>query len=103
MKLIAEFLIPFVTEIDRGRLTESLIFLGVLLWRLLPHLRVMEKRMLGVEEGVQGIDKSQKEMALEFRSRFESGEARFISIEELQKHTISRLDGIEIIVKPRTN
>lgn len=55
-------------DIQPGRLVESLIFLGVLLWRIRPHLKRVEERLAGLEKAVT--------------DGFKSGEQRFKGIED---------------------
>lgn len=76
-----DFIILVIKDIQPGRLVESLIFLGVLLWRLAPHLKKMEDRMLGVEDGLRSLN-------VAMTKGFDSGTARFESIE-------SRLEKLE--------
>lgn len=69
-----EVVLWILKDIQPGRLTESLIFLVVLLWRIRPHLRKVEDRLAGLEIAV--------------REGFQSGERRFINVE-------SRLSSLE--------
>lgn len=62
-----EVFIAIAKDMQPGRLAESLIFLGVLLWRINPHLKKIEDRLKGLEIAVA--------------NGFKSGEDRFIKIE----------------------
>ena len=48
-----EYLLLVFRDFEPGRLLESLIFLGVLLLRLNPHLKKIEARMAGLEDAVK--------------------------------------------------
>ena len=61
-------LMALVSDFQPGRLVESLIFLVVLWKKVLPHLTKIEKRLEGLEDAV--------------KQGFNSGELRFITIED---------------------
>ncbi len=69
-----EILFYVLKDIEPGRLTESLIFLFVLIWRIRPSLAKIEKRMVDVVEELARMNASMK-------AGFENGEKRFESIE----------------------
>lgn len=68
------FLLSFLTDVQPGRLTESLIFLGVLWWKFNPHLKKMEDRLDGVVSELATMN-------AQMRKGFEEGETRFQMIE----------------------
>lgn len=72
--MVLEIFIAVAKDMQPGRLAESLIFLGVLLWRINPHLKKIEDRLKGLEVAVA--------------NGFKSGEDRFIKIE-------GRIDALE--------
>lgn len=73
-----EFLLPFVTDIDPGRLSESLIFLGVLWWKFKPHLTKMESE-------ITLLRKSVSEGFAAGEQRFERLENRVANLENKTK------------------
>lgn len=77
---------PIVSDIQPGRLVESLIFLCVLLWRIKPHLTRVEQRMKGIEGCMNRLECS-------MTKGFNAGEQRFDDLED-------RLTEVEAMVFP---
>lgn len=50
-----DLLLSFITDIEPGRLSESLIFLLILWFKVKPHLKLIEDRMQGIEVGVKNL------------------------------------------------
>lgn len=85
-------IMSLMADIQPGRLIESLIFLTVLIWRIKPHLKKVEDRMLGMETGLNNLEKS---MSLSFKA----GEKRFSQIESSIENMDGRLTAIETPLK----
>lgn len=75
-------------DIQPGRLFESLVFLFVLLWRIKPHLNIIEDRMTGIERTLETLEKS---MTLNFKE----GDTRFRNIETKLSDIESRVSHCE--------
>lgn len=86
--LIISLLKEILTDIQPGRLVESLIFLFVLIWRIKPHLKKVEDKMEGMEQGLINLEKS---MSISFKN----GEKRFTQIESKIESIDGRLTDIE--------
>ena len=84
---------PIITDIQPGRLIESLIFLAVLLWKVKPHLKLIEDRMMGMEDGLKGLEKS-------MTNSFKTGETRFSSLEHRMELLDDRISDCEDITDP---
>jgi hypothetical protein len=69
-----DLIVSTIKDIQPGRLLESLIFLCILMWKIRPHLKKVEERMQGLENGLKSIQSVMKQ-------GFELGEQRFGKIE----------------------
>lgn len=81
-----DLILAVLTDFQPGRLAESLIFLGVLLWKTLPHLKKLEVEMKGVREELGGVKKAMSEGFAAGEKRFENHESR---IEKLEHENIA--------------
>lgn len=81
-----ELILAVLTDFQPGRLVESLIFLGVLLWKTLPHLKKLEAEMKGVREELSGVKKAMSDGFQAGEKRFENHEQR---IEKLEHENIA--------------
>lgn len=81
-----EVLVWVFSGFEPGRLIESIIVALVLLARVTPHLRKMEKRMGGVETAVNSIDET-------VRKGFAEGEKKFKENDDKIAASGLRLDG----------
>lgn len=78
---MTELIFSLLKDFEPGRFLESLAFLFVLWMKVKPHLKKIEDRMLGLENGLKTFNAT-------VTDSFKSGENRFIIIE-------SRLDKLE--------
>lgn len=70
-----DLILAVLTDFQPGRLVESLIFLGVLLWKTLPHFKKLEAEMKGVREELGGVKEAMS-------AGFAAGEKRFANHEQ---------------------
>lgn len=70
-----------LNDIQPGRLSESLIFLAVLWWKVRPHLKKIEERMEGMERGLKGIESRMSEGFRMGEERFQNLESRVYKLE----------------------
>lgn len=76
------------SDIQPGRLIESLIFLGVLIWKLQPHMKRIEDRLMGLEKGLEKLESS-------MTTSFMAGEQRFSGLEHRLELLDDRISNIE--------
>lgn len=72
-----DLILSVFTDIQPGRLTESLIFLCVLWWKVKPHLKRIEDEMGGMKIQLVNINESMKVG----EKRFENIEGRLVVLE----------------------
>lgn len=85
-----ELIYSLLNDMEPGRLFESLIFLFVLIWRMRPHLKLIEDRMAGIESSLTAMDKS-------MNKSFQAGEQRFSNLEhrfELMEDRITEVEDL---------
>ncbi len=81
-----DLILAVATDFQPGRLVESLIFLGVLLWKTLPHFKRIELEMKGLREELGGVKESMSAGFAAAEKRFENHELR---IEKLEHENIA--------------
>lgn len=81
-----DFILGLFQDIQPGRLTESLIFLFVMWWKVKPHLKMIEDRMLGMEKALENIQGTVKKELSDGESRFNRMENRIEKLETLVQH-----------------
>ena len=89
MKLTS-IIFDILKDIQPGRLIESLIFLGVLMWKIKPHLKMVESRMAGIESAMKSMKDS-------VNMGFAQGNDRFAKIEtrlDLLDHKLKNGDKV---------
>ena len=83
-----EILLGVVTDIQPGRLAESLIFLGVLLWKAMPHLKKIENEVGGVRGEVAGLRADVGKEFAKGEAKFKEHEERLVVLETKSKENV---------------
>ncbi len=73
------------TDMQPGRLTESLIFLAVLWWKFKPHLTKVENEITGVRSELMTMNDRMAKGFEEGEKRFELIEYRLSKVENKTK------------------
>lgn len=76
-----DLILAVAGDFQAGRLLESLIFLGVLLWRINPHLKRIEGEMHGMRNELVGVKEAMSAGFAAGEKRFENHEARIEKLE----------------------
>lgn len=74
-------LLMIFSDIQPGRLVESLIFLSAMWWKVKPHLNKIEARMSGMETALNTMNANMSKGFAEGDKRFDRLETRVETLE----------------------
>jgi hypothetical protein len=77
-----ELLLSVLTDMQPGRLVETLIALGALWWKVSPHLNKIEARMSGMETALNTMNANMSKGFAEGDKRFDRLETRVETLEQ---------------------